>query len=104
MRNAGTTGQYVTGINGSGQLTFDTPAGGGGSYNIAISNISPNTPSGLAGVPTTSLAVGTLITFFLSGELQDWILTATTQPSTTGIQRPLDYHSSTNVKAWVRCR
>jgi hypothetical protein len=29
MRNAGTSGQYVTGINSSGELVFGTPAGGG---------------------------------------------------------------------------
>lgn len=102
MRNAGTTGQYVTGINGSGQLTFGTPAGGG-IYNASITSIASGVSGSLNFIPTTTLAVGTLITIFVSSELQDWVLTATSTTG-TGIQRPLDYNGTTNLKAWVRRR
>lgn len=104
MRNVRPTGGFVMGINSSGQLEYETPAGGGGSYNATITSISGGVAGALNFISTTSLSVGTLITIFVSSELQDWVLTSSTAPSTTGIQRPLDYNSSTNAKVWIRRR
>lgn len=41
-RNTGTAGQFVTGIDSSGGLTYDTPGGGGGGKVVAIKHASSN--------------------------------------------------------------
>jgi hypothetical protein len=74
-------------------------SGGGGSYDISITSL-----ANLAAKPTVGLPLGTLITFAVSNELQDWILTNSSTATSTGIQRPNDYNASTNVKTWFRRR
>lgn len=100
--STGTAGQFATGINTSGEVTYATPAGGG-SYNSTVTSLTGSGTS-LNAIATTSLTVGTPISILLSGELQDWVLTSSTSATTTGIQRPTDYNASTNAKVWIRRR
>lgn len=54
MRNAGTAGQYVTGINSSGQLTFGTPVSGSSitTPGIAYIQTNGNNTTGVIGDPS----------------------------------------------------
>jgi hypothetical protein len=72
---------------------------GSGSYDITITSL-----ANLAAKPTVGLPLGTLITFFVVNELQDWILTNSSTVTSAGVQRPNDYNASSNVKAWFRRR
>lgn len=58
----------------------------------------------LAEVPTEGITTPYTIQIIISGELQTWVLTASTAANdpSNGVLRPNDYAATTNEKVWIR--
>lgn len=58
----------------------------------------------LDGLTTSILPVPFLVTLYIAGELQDWLLETSTAATGESVQRPSDYNAATNTKVWTRKR
>ena len=79
-----------------------------GSVGLAanVASVGDGAAQSLEAVPTAALALPALRTVLLAatGELQDWVLAAGTDPTDPLHQRPTDYNASTNPRVWTRKR
>ena len=79
-----------------------------GSVGLAtnITSVGDNAATSLERVATTALALPALRTLLVTatGELQDWVLAAGTDPGDATHQRPNDFDPATNPRVWTRKR
>ena len=58
--------------------------------------------SALSAIPTTGLTTPYLVDVMIGGNLQRWVLAASTAATAEGYQRPNDYADVTNEKVWIQ--